>query len=52
MTSIRPAAKSKKSTRSQHPSSLLLQPDEESREREYPRFVADLRTALKASAAK
>ncbi len=34
-----------------HPSSLLRQPDEESREREYTRFVADLRTAPKASAA-
>ncbi|MFZ1218884.1 MAG: UdgX family uracil-DNA binding protein [Chthoniobacterales bacterium] len=32
-----------------HPSSLLRQPDEESREREYKRFVADLRTALKAA---
>jgi DNA polymerase len=35
-----------------HPSSLLRQPDEESRQREYTRFVADLRAALKASAAK
>jgi len=33
-----------------HPSSLLRQPDEESREREYARFVADLRAALKAAA--
>jgi DNA polymerase len=33
-----------------HPSSLLRQPDEESREREYGHFVADLRVALKASA--
>src|SRR5213083_1005243 len=33
-----------------HPSSLLRQPDEESREREYTRFVADLRTALRAAA--
>ena len=32
-----------------HPSSLLRQPDEESREREYNLFVADLRTALKAA---
>jgi len=32
-----------------HPSSLLRQPDEESREREYRRFVVDLRTALKAA---
>jgi uracil-DNA glycosylase family protein len=32
-----------------HPSSLLRQPDEESREREYGHFVADLRVALKAS---
>ena len=29
-----------------HPSSLLRQPDEESREREYKHFVADLRVAL------
>jgi DNA polymerase len=29
-----------------HPSSLLRQPDEESREREYERFVLDLRAAL------
>lgn len=33
-----------------HPSSLLRQPDEESREREYAHFVADLRAALKAAA--
>ncbi len=33
-----------------HPSSLLRQPDEESREREYKLFVADLRKALKAAA--
>jgi DNA polymerase len=32
-----------------HPSSLLRQPDEESREREYKHFVADLRVALKAA---
>jgi DNA polymerase len=32
-----------------HPSSLLRQPDEESREREYRRFVVDLRAALKAA---
>lgn len=32
-----------------HPSSLLRQPDEESREREYNNFVADLRVALKAA---
>lgn len=32
-----------------HPSSLLRQPDEESREREYKLFVQDLRVALKAS---
>jgi DNA polymerase len=31
-----------------HPSSLLRQPDEESREREYKHFVSDLRAALKA----
>ena len=35
-----------------HPSSLLRQPDEESRAREYGHFVADLRAALKASKAK
>src|SRR6059036_2225876 len=32
-----------------HPSSLLRQPDEESRQREYKRFVLDLRAALKAA---
>jgi uracil-DNA glycosylase family protein len=32
-----------------HPSSLLRQPDEESREREYRRFVVDLRAAVKAA---
>jgi DNA polymerase len=32
-----------------HPSSLLRQPDEESREREYKLFVADLRVAAKAA---
>lgn len=32
-----------------HPSSLLRQPDEESRRREYKNFVADLRTASKAA---
>jgi uracil-DNA glycosylase family protein len=32
-----------------HPSSLLRQPDEESRAREYKQFVADLRVALKAA---
>ena len=32
-----------------HPSSLLRQPNEESREREYKHFVADLRTALRAA---
>jgi uracil-DNA glycosylase family protein len=32
-----------------HPSSLLRQPDEASREREYRRFVADLRIAAKAA---
>jgi len=30
-----------------HPSSLLRQPDEESREREYKHFVSDLRAALR-----
>jgi len=35
-----------------HPSSLLRQPDEESREREYKNFVADLRVAVKAAEAK
>jgi DNA polymerase len=32
-----------------HPSSLLRQPDEMSRDREYARFVVDLRVALKAT---
>jgi len=32
-----------------HPSSLLRQPDEESRKREYKYFVADLRAAVKAA---
>jgi uracil-DNA glycosylase family protein len=32
-----------------HPSSLLRQPDEESRQREYDRFVVDLRAALRAA---
>ncbi len=32
-----------------HPSSLLRQPNEETRRREYERFVADLRTAFTAS---
>jgi uracil-DNA glycosylase family protein len=32
-----------------HPSSLLRQPDDESREREYGRFVVDLRAALRAA---
>lgn len=32
-----------------HPSSLLRQPDEELRQREYKRFVSDLRAALKAA---
>jgi uracil-DNA glycosylase family protein len=32
-----------------HPSSLLRQPDEQSREREYKLFVADLRAAVKAA---
>src|SRR5438105_3445452 len=32
-----------------HPSSLLRQPDAESREREYKNFVADLRVAVKAA---
>jgi len=32
-----------------HPSSLLRQPDDESREREYKRFVADLRAAVGAA---
>ena len=35
-----------------HPSSLLRQPDEESRQREYAAFVADLKVALKAAGAK
>jgi uracil-DNA glycosylase len=33
-----------------HPSSLLRQPKEESREREYKNFVADLRLAVRAAA--
>jgi uracil-DNA glycosylase len=33
-----------------HPSSLLRQPNEESRQREYRLFVNDLRAALAASA--
>ena len=32
-----------------HPSSLLRQPDEESREREYKNFIADLRAASRAA---
>ena len=32
-----------------HPSSLLRQPDDESREREYKHFVSDLRAALRAA---
>jgi uracil-DNA glycosylase len=32
-----------------HPSSLLRQPDEVSRDREYAHFVVDLKTALKAT---
>ncbi len=35
-----------------HPSSLLRQPDEESREREYAHLVLDLRTALQVSTQK
>ena len=35
-----------------HPSSLLRQPDEESRQREYAHFVADLRIALRAAGEK
>jgi uracil-DNA glycosylase family protein len=35
-----------------HPSSLLRQPDEESRQREYAAFVADLKVALKAAGQK
>ena len=31
-----------------HPSSLLRQPDEDAREREYAHFVSDLRAALEA----
>src|SRR6266550_2814297 len=34
-----------------HPSSLLRQPDEESRRREYKNFVADLRVAVKTAGA-
>jgi uracil-DNA glycosylase len=32
-----------------HPSSLLRQPDEESRQREYKRFVLDIRAAVRAA---
>src|SRR6266699_3894006 len=32
-----------------HPSSLLRQPDEESRQREYEHFISDLRAALRAA---
>src|SRR6266496_6152861 len=32
-----------------HPASLLRQPDEESRQREYEHFVADLRAAVRAA---
>jgi len=35
-----------------HPSSLLRQPDEESRRREYAGFVADLKVAVKAAGGK
>jgi DNA polymerase len=35
-----------------HPSSLLRQPDEESRRREYRRFLADLRVAARAGSEK
>ena len=35
-----------------HPSSLLRQPDEESRQREYERFVVDLRAARRAASKK
>jgi uracil-DNA glycosylase len=35
-----------------HPSALLRQPDEKSRQREFAHLVADLRTGLKASARK
>jgi uracil-DNA glycosylase family protein len=35
-----------------HPSSLLRQPDKDSREREYANFVADLRAAVKAAGEK
>jgi len=35
-----------------HPSSLLRQPDEASREREYKNFVSDLRAAVKAASEK
>jgi len=39
----------KKAVATVHPSSLLRQPNEESREREYKLFVADLRVAVKAA---
>jgi uracil-DNA glycosylase family protein len=43
------SALAKKVVATVHPSSLLRQPDEESREREYKNFIADLRVALKAA---
>jgi uracil-DNA glycosylase, family 4 len=43
------SAFAKKTVATVHPSSLLRQPDEESREREYALFVSDLRVALKAA---
>ena len=44
------SALAKKVVATVHPSSLLRQPDEESRVREYRNFVGDLRVALKAAA--
>jgi uracil-DNA glycosylase len=43
-----PSPLAKKVVATVHPSSLLRQPDEESREREYKHFVADLRVAAQA----
>ena len=43
------SAYAQKTVATVHPSSLLRQPDEESREREYGLFVSDLRVALEAA---
>ncbi len=46
---IMDSAFAKKTVATVHPSSLLRAPDEETREREYAKFVADLRIARKAA---